>query len=61
MTQADRVYSTPPTNTPITDDPIAIAIVFMMNSGGAAASLLAQSLEARLAHRCAVAQKAVLR
>jgi len=37
----------------------AAAIIFFLLAGGVASSLVALNLESRLAHRCAVAQKAV--
>jgi hypothetical protein len=75
MPKADRVHSTPPTSTPIADDPVnaatyrtplreyiieGAAVVFILLSAGVTSCLIAAHLEGKIAAQCAVSlQKAV--
>jgi len=63
MTQANSVHSTPPLNTPIPDTyrtPLrgylfeAFAIAFILIAAGITSCLIANNLEGKIAHHCAV-------
>jgi len=69
MARADRVFITPPTNTPIADDSVrgatyrtplreylfeGAAVIFILISAGIASCLIASNLESKIAHHCAV-------